>query len=112
MTPSAPTEVAEVLTAARALILKGWAQNFYAVDRAGLFVSPTDEAARAWCLSGAVMTVLRAGTYDDPLETEDVAFTLLQTLVGDAVTDWNDAPGRTQTEVVEILDKAIERAMS
>jgi hypothetical protein len=105
------TEVAELLTAARALVLKGWTQGFYARTPAGECVSPESETAAAWCLSGALMAA-NDGTYDDGMEAEYRAFTLLQEAVAAPIPDWNDEPGRTQAEVVEALEKAIEKAMA
>lgn len=102
-------EAAELLTAARALVLKGWTQGFYAVTSTGEYVSPLESTACAWCASGAIMAI-NAGFLDEPQDSACKAFAIMQAVVGDAIPDWNDTPGRTQAEVVEAFDRAIERA--
>lgn len=102
------SEVKQTLIAARALIEKGWTQDAYARDADGAACSVNDDRATCFCMNGAVMRV--AGIYreNDAL----MVFTALGSAAG--VTryshHWNDAPGRTQAEVLALFDKAIEAA--
>jgi hypothetical protein len=70
----------EILIAARAKVAQGWCQGAYAKD-----------------------------AYGNTEEQED-ALALLGYTGESEVIDWNDAPGRTQAEVLEAFDKTIANA--
>jgi hypothetical protein len=102
------------LVAARAKIAQGWTQRVYARDardRAVMYDSP---AATCWCLNGALASL--AWTGPDPELVE--AYRLVRAAaVGDGAefpfeksVKWNDAPGRTQAEVLAAFDRAIALA--
>lgn len=86
-----------------------WCQRAYARDAAGRDLKKGDAAATCWCLSGALAA---AGVY-----AYDEAYQRLRTIIrgrigkGCLIT-WNDAVGRTQAEVLSLLNLAIatERA--
>jgi hypothetical protein len=97
---SGPT-VLEVLTKARELIAKGWAQGAYAVDDEGTVVRLAD--ATAFCPAGAILCQANFATRDD-------AFDMLKHVVGTNIVGWNDARDRTQAEVLAAFDRAISLA--
>jgi hypothetical protein len=100
--------VADELRNARALIERGWTQHVFARDARGSGVSLMSSEAVCFCAVGAVERVA-GGTFS--------AMPLIASLeraigVGDtiAVTSFNDAPERTQAEVLTAFDNAIELA--
>lgn len=92
----------EALRDARAKIERGWCQSLAAMDKCGCGVSPRLETACMWCIIGAIAAV----AFD--LKQYYRMFDLLGSVVGVDVVIWNDAPGRTQAEVLAAFDRAIE----
>lgn len=94
------TEV-EKLKAARALIEKGWTQKWFARDAAGDVCNSSSPNAVCWCVIGACHAT---GIPDDTIaymaRTQKIAY----------LPRWNDAPDRTQAEVLALFDKAIALA--
>lgn len=84
----------EILCAAQALVGKGWCQ--------GEYTAKIDGKPIAWCARGAVLAVCPTGASD--------ASWLLWNVVNEDIVHWNDAPGRTQAEVIQAFDRAIELA--
>lgn len=86
-----------VLVAARKLIEKPehWCQGRYHIGEAS-------------CAEGAVLSV--TSEYDDTQTNiaRAGAFAALDRAVGGYIVDFNDAPGRTHSEVLAVFDKAIE----
>lgn len=91
----------KILKAAKKLIEKGWCQERNARNADSHGVSPHSVEAIRWCAVGAVWAA--AGDCDNR------ALALLSSLVerGDIIV-WNDAPTRTQQEVIDLFDKAIK----
>lgn len=97
----------EILTAARAKVAQGWVQGAYA--RGGCY-----------CVSGAITEAVTGSpdlwpkSWADRASPWCVARELLSRAIGansvDDIVSFNDAPGRTQAEVVAAFDKAIEMA--
>jgi hypothetical protein len=73
-----------------------WCQGTFAVALDGRAVSSTSKAACQWCLLGAVNHCLKSGRERDKA-IDDIGWK-----VGNGII-WNDAPGRTQFEVVTLL---------
>lgn len=94
----------EFLTKTREKLASGWCQYKHAQDGNGNVTYPENQRATAWCVSGAVMAAggLVFGSAHNAIRD------LLP--VDSTVTHWNDQPGRTQTEVLELLDRAIAKA--
>lgn len=90
---------AEKLRNARALIEKGWTQGLLArnKDGEGAFSDATE--AVSFCAVGACV---RSG----------VSCGHLKKLLGVDTTSWNDTPGRTKEEVLDLFDRAIALAES
>lgn len=94
--------IAQKLDEARALIERGWCQGTFTLD--GCF-----------CLYGAVNMVVDGVPWSEL--TPDEYFVPLADVIGGEATEynlasWNDAPERTQAEVIEAFRKAAELARS
>lgn len=125
----------EVLKAARAKIEQpeAWAQGHFAYrppngepwraasvqgGQALVQTNQTDPEAVCWCTLGAVMSVGRGNAVDDYAPLRYVLFALRDvTKAGPAmdlqlrdVVAFNDAPHRTHSEVLNLLDVAIQLA--
>lgn len=103
---------ADVLRKARGYVEKGWCRNSNALDAAGVEVSPECRAAVRWCMWGAMRRAADwQRTGDAPLDA--AMRTLAAATGGDprrSVSAWNDAPRRTQAQVLRVFDKAIKLA--
>jgi hypothetical protein len=94
--------VADKLDEARALIERGWCQGWFAKDARGNNCMEYRPEAVCWCMGGALFKV---GAPD--------AVDLLRRVIGgdwDGIADFNDAPGRTQAEVIDAFKRAAELA--
>lgn len=102
----------EVLLKAAALVERGWTQHEMARDRVGNKVSPISDTAVCWCALGAAKRVADGHTHPYS-HARDALYAHLFAHPDsgdgpDPVTTWNDAPGRTQAEVVAALKAAAE----
>ena len=103
--------VAQVLTEARKLIAQGWTQGaFY----------DGDDGSGCYCLAGAVVTVSipNLGALDAEACADSPGIRALSDCLGrrvysvyalDRLTEWNDTPGRTQEDVLALIDRAIAK---
>jgi len=90
-----PSEILD--KAARKIEPEGrWTRQYSARDKDGREVAPNDAAATCWCIYGAIMKVSRRRKVRGDL------FRFLPTYA----SVWNDAPERTQAEVVAKLREA------
>lgn len=96
------SRIAEVLNRAADLIAPdgAWTQGTWARDASGK-ADPIPERATCWCLYGAIRV---ASAFNDKLS--DRVTEAVRSVVGGRFISWNDAPGRTQAEVVAALRKA------
>ena len=92
---------AAVLRAARARLTPegAWTQSEFARNADGRAVPVDSSEAVCWCLRGAFM----ADNHTTPLRVIDA-------MPRRWVVEWNDAPGRTQAEVLAFLDARIAEA--
>lgn len=97
-----------VLVAARALIERGWTQRAAARNEAGLPVSYRSETATCWCLSGA----LRVSSNGSDQRWLDVLAFMRTMTPRHSVVAFNDDPDTSQSDVLALFDRAIERAGS
>jgi hypothetical protein len=101
------TDIAEKLVEARKLIERGWTRKVYARTKSGKETTLTRKSATCFCAMGAIGRVFDD---DDPnFYTPGMRF-LAAAIGTDPIYEWNDAPGRTQAEVLAAFDKAIELA--
>lgn len=81
-----------------------WTQKTYARAVDGEPANPLAGAATCWCLDGALLHVTKADYY----RVIAVWNWLGQSCGVDNLVCWNDAPGRSQGEVLALLDRGIE----
>jgi hypothetical protein len=106
--------VAEKLREARALIAKGWTQDAEARNAAGADIQDVDPAFEdvepvCWCAAGAIFW---ATGIDEYSTAADVLVAAIGERTRHFIPQWNDAPERTQAEVLQAFDRAIELAES
>ncbi len=90
----------------RDLLEKGWTQEASARDADGEPLLSTDTRACSFCILGAVWRAV-AG-HDNPMESR-LVYALRNAIGEDAkLVAYNDTPGRTQDEILALVDKAIE----
>lgn len=99
----------EILKAARERVAKGWTQGEVARDAAGLAVGSISQDAVCWCSLGALNGALGPGEswdgWSDAKKLLRIAAGIYDNI---SIVDWNDAPGRTQAEVIAAFTRAIE----
>jgi hypothetical protein len=94
--------IPEIREAAARLLETGWTQGDYAADARGLGVDDHDPRAVRWCLVGALNVACPKGR--DYANLRGGAYAELQRELGvGLLSDWNDEPGRTQSEVVAAM---------
>lgn len=97
----------------RELIAKGWCQEANAVNGEGCEVSARSENAVCFCISGACCRAgdeLLGSTIRPPGDSRDVFWRALITATpDDGPVSWNDRPGRTQAEVLALVDTVIAK---
>lgn len=106
------TMTLDVLCLARAVVASGWTRKMPACDRTGHLREPLSRSAESWCISGALLLARVTLSRDLPSELTWP----LCVAVGEAMRapleearslpEWNDAPERTQAEVLALFDTA------
>ena len=104
--------VAKVLTAARERLSKGWCQKSYAKDAAGRVVSAHSQKAVNFCIIGALDAsvtgfdgrgnIMRSARVVVAEHIEKIC-----DLPARTIAKFNDDPGRTHADVLDLMDKAI-----
>lgn len=102
------TAVESILRRARSKVEAGWSRACMAQRAGGQFVSENDARATKFSLEGAVWSA-------DALGIDRVralwAFDRANNFVPGTRIAWHDADQRTQGEVLEAIDRAIERVV-
>lgn len=98
--------VSEVLDRAADLLESEgrWTQGALARTKMGHCIGPEEANSACWCALGAIMHVGKG------LNLQPVIIAMRTITGGSAIGDWNDAPGRTQDEVVQALRSASQQA--
>lgn len=95
----------DVLRETAQLVERGWCHGAEARDVSGAGVAPDDPAATAWSLVGAL-----ARTVDAPgadlTALRDALWGISAVIPDWSLETWNDAPGRTQAETLQMLSEA------
>lgn len=102
----------EVLLKAAELVERGWCQGHGATDKSGNTVDRDADDAACFCALGAISRA----TQGTKQSVRNDLFWDARARLGDVVDQagfmgvapWNDAPGRTQAEVVQALRQAAE----
>jgi anti-sigma regulatory factor (Ser/Thr protein kinase) len=103
------TVAAALLARAAQRVRVGWCQNADATDASGTPIQPWSEQAAAWSLLGALVASLDGpdAVPELPLPILATAMEALAVLIDDhSLSGWNDAPSRTQRDVVTVLERA------
>ena len=99
-----------LLQETRKLVARGWCQGSDARDSQGASVQPWDGQAASWSLLGALVAAVEHEAEvsgEMPLEELAAVLSPFADLVDvDSLAAWNDDPGRSQAEVVSVLDRA------
>lgn len=104
-------EIADKLDEARALIEKGWTQAAYARGKSGRSAVPSSRAAVCFCAVGALAAASRKKYPNSAIEgIRELSLSVGGDGYETAILEWNDAPERTQAEVIEAFRKAAELA--
>jgi hypothetical protein len=101
--------VLDLLVAARETLAApgAWTQGEGARDQSGSVVGSKEPVAVCWCSIGAIHRGDDGGGfcgYDARLLVKEAAGGV------SSLAEWNDAPGRTQAEVLNVFDRAIALA--
>ena len=109
----------EVLIAARALVARGWTQRAYARDaQQNKIHDLTHPDVACMCAVGAIIAsdseaVSERGTITDSLNAllgsieDQTSSRRAFTSASQLIASWNDAPERTQADVIAAFDRAI-----
>lgn len=103
----------EFLKAAQDLVRKGWCQGAWARREDGSAVDATDVDAVSFCLSGALNRIWRkTGTPPSLYFTVSMAVHhVIRKKDAHILSEFNDAPDRTQAEVIELFDEAMKEPL-
>ena len=111
-------DVVAVLQRAKEKVAAGWCQGPLGVDSEGrphqhflpfLHLSSTDSITRV-CAAGAIYCAIYWPIDSCVVRWEDAAKYLRQAIGGLEIPEWNDAPERTQADVLDAFDRAIRVA--
>lgn len=97
-------EAIRILEEAKVKLKKGWCQGAFALNEWGETVSSRSPMAHRWCLMGAIESSANKAVSGSAVMT-----TVMEVTGIGGLARFNDAPGRTQAEVIEVLDRAIAR---
>lgn len=100
-------DIKQGLKEVRALLARGWCQGTSARNIRGFSVSEQASTAVAWCVAGACYRIC-----------DNWMANWIVPAIGAVVRErgfgsfsaWNDAEGRTQAEVLALLDEVIDTA--
>lgn len=95
----------EELTAVRKLIEQGWTQGHYARNAEGDVADLMDNDACTFCLRGAIY---RVTGYDEGKYLPIIQLLNSRVYSFPGIINWNDAPGRTKAEVLDLIDETLE----
>lgn len=95
----------EILAEARELIAKGWTQGTPARNADGDDCGVYESEAQCFCSLGALWRA--AGGIGVAVDAANALRAGATGSLASSISFWNDAPGRTQAEVLAAFDKAI-----
>lgn len=97
-------QAVELLRRVEARLRQGWTQGAWARDARSRRLGASSSRARCWCIAGAVW----AERDERPPLVSARALCALRGVCGVDLLGWNDAPGRTQAEVLDAVAQAID----
>ena len=112
-------KVLECLKETRKLVQQGWTQFCCARDALNETTGPSNPKAVKWCLFGAVARASFIVNGPNSLFHEGYSLRnkttavldniVIATTMAHEIVTWNDGPNRTQEEVIQVIDMAIEK---
>lgn len=93
----------------RELLARGWCQGAYAKTDRGRPIGPNETPATCFCLTGACIRVVGDGPGMSGFLAHLRETLELRGWEYHSIPIWNDSPGRTQAEVLALVDETIER---
>ena len=105
------TEI-DLLIKTRELLATGWTRGVWARDKNDNEVPISGSKAVCFCLEGAIVRARRDfGPLPEYGDLNGMALNIALKQAGIiSIIDWNDDPRRTQSEVLALIDRAIEIA--
>ena len=97
----------EVLLTAADIVEKGWTQGVFATNAFGKGVPVESPEACSFCVLGALDKAAETGIGEMAWREAEKA--LFRTVRSPSLPAWNDAPERTQAEVVAALREAASK---
>ena len=101
-------ETAALLRDVRLRLERGWCQGSPALDADGRFVWPTDPAACAWCLGGAIVATAGEGELAHAV-TQEIWMAIAEKERPEHPSNlafWQDRLGRTKAHVLAVIQAA------
>lgn len=86
-----------------------WTQGWYAKTNEGLEVESDHPKAVCWCLRGAIDKRVKhcSAAYNEVLQAFEEALGYAYDNCSLHFVGWNDTPGRTVGEVIELCDRVV-----
>jgi hypothetical protein len=106
--PEVSPAIAEILEKAAKLIEPegAWTQGHFARGASGNPTGVNSRWARSFCAEGAILFSPEGLTTSEQNDADDFFCSILPDAPGNPIAAWNDAPERTQAEVVAKLRQA------
>ena len=99
--------IIEIFKKARRLLSTGWCQGELSRDANNNPCEPYENCATQWCALGALSAVADTSDFNFSRLAGELVNHLGVDIFG--ISDWNDNPRRTQSEVLEEFDNLIEK---
>lgn len=107
------TVLSTCLRQVREYVQRGWVQGVSAKNAKGRACMPTSKTATCWCITGA----MTAASVELPSSYRGILVSQAEGAIGSAahlkdnygfdLISWNDRKGRTQEQILNVLDRAI-----
>jgi len=99
----------QILVETRKLIEQGWTQGVNARNRYKERVAPASPDATCWCLQGGLFRVQHdlGLLYSKLIPAEDAIDATALLRGSNDLVNYNDTPGRTKEEVLQLIDDTI-----
>lgn len=94
--------VLHALKRIRQTLARGWTQQAMARNGFDIPVHAHSHEACKWCIYGAMDKIPMPAGIEGTIHS-----LLIDKINGERISTWNDAPGRTQEQVLDIFDKLI-----
>lgn len=101
-------QAAEICERAATRLEQGWCQGVLATNGKGRGVLPDNPTACRFCIIGAIFSA-NYDFSDEAAHLRALIFDALEQITGSpSIPGWNDTPGRTQAEVVDVMKRTAQ----